>query len=69
MPDLVKGLGDVKEGCRTVLFGINCGIDFMDEAVNYIAEHVYHTIKHGVNQWHFSYHSCKLLRNTTYRLI
>jgi hypothetical protein len=34
MPDLVKGLRDVNEGCRTVLFGINCVIDYTDETMN-----------------------------------
>jgi hypothetical protein len=34
MPDLVKGLGDVKEGCRTVLSGVNCVVNSADETMN-----------------------------------
>jgi hypothetical protein len=34
MPDLVKGLGDVKEGCKTVLSGNNCVVNSADETMN-----------------------------------
>jgi hypothetical protein len=34
VPDLVKGLRDVNEGCGTVLFGINRVDDYTNEAMN-----------------------------------